>query len=135
MASNVSSYLFGRPGCRQTVRDVSRQLVIASDFRATHPATHSFVLRDCWKIATELWVLIQMPVAFEFPIDRRWMAVQFHRNMFDAAAGLHQQVNGSPFLQSECRYPSIACLPDRQSAVEGKRGSVREEIEGGRDFK
>src|SRR3546814_3977486 len=80
MWTNVSSYLFGRPGGRQTVRDVSRQLGIASDFRATHPATHSFVLRDCWKIATELWVLIQMPVAFEFPIDRRWMAVQFHRS-------------------------------------------------------
>src|SRR3546814_4812673 len=40
MATNVSSYLFGRPGGRQTVRDVSRQLGIASDFRATHPATH-----------------------------------------------------------------------------------------------
>src|SRR3546814_19940500 len=107
MWTNVSSYLFGRPGGRQTVRDVSRQLGIASDFRATHPATHSFVLRDCWKIATELWVLIQMPVAFEFPIDRRWMAVQFHRNLFDAAAGLHQPVNCSTFIQSKCRYPRL----------------------------
>src|SRR3546814_20764066 len=111
MATNVSSYLFGRPGGRQTVRDVSRQLGIASDFRARHPATHSFVLRDCWKIATELWVLIQMPVAFEFPIDRLWLSVQFHRNMFDSAAGLHHPVNCSTFISSRCRYPRFAFLP------------------------